>query len=221
MKYKAIIFDMDGTIIDTGHIWKTATNQIVERRGVVVTQELEAELTHILSGRGLHDSCSILKEMFNLPEDVSFLVKEKTATACALYEDRVLFIDGFVNFIKQVQAHNLPVGVATNADNETLSITVKTLNLSQYFGNHIYNVSHVDYKYKPDPAIYLHASRQLGINAEECIAIEDSACGIKAAKSAGMFCIGLNTSKDPLQIQESHLSVDSYDQIDLKRLLGL
>ncbi len=221
MKYKAIIFDMDGTIIDTGHIWKSATNQIIEKRGIHVTSELEAEITHKLYGRGLHDSCGILKDMFKFQEDIPSLVQEKTANACALYEKCVLFIDGFTIFYQKAQEYNLQVGIATNADNETLAITVKTLNLSEYFGSHIYNVSHVNYKYKPDPAIYLHASKQLGIDPQECIAIEDSASGIKAAVSAGMFCIGINTSKDPLQIKESHLSVDSYDQINLRELLAL
>lgn len=74
-------------------------------------------------------------------------------------------------------------------------------------------------KPKPYPDLYLHAAAQLGIDPEECIAIEDSATGLAAAKSAGMFCIGINTAKKPETLSEAHMIIDTYDQIDLLNLL--
>ena len=73
---------------------------------------------------------------------------------------------------------------------------------------------------KPNPAIYLYAAQQLGIDPEDCIAIEDSRHGIRAAKNAGMFCIGINSSKNLENIQEADHKIDAYHELDLVKVLS-
>lgn len=213
---------MDGTIVDTEHIWKHATQELITRRGVPMTDQLSAELSHRLNGIALHQSCLVIKEVTKTSEPVEDIMKEKSNLACDLYTTLgVKFIEGFLEFHAQVKQLQLKMGIATNANDATLILTDKMLNLKQFFGEHIYNISHVGNKGKPQPDIYLHAAAKLQIDPRECIAIEDSAHGIAAAKAAGMFCIGINTSKNPAQIQDAHLKIDRYEQIELMLLLGM
>lgn len=93
------------------------------------------------------------------------------------------------------------------------------LKIERFFDKHIYNVSRVNNI--PDPILYLYTAKQLNINPAQCIAIEDSAHGIKAAKSAGMYCIGINTAGNYEQLKESDIIVDSYSDINLKDILKI
>lgn len=212
---------MDGTIIDTEHIWKQANRDLIANRGITLTPELEHELSERLSGHSMLECCRIIKELLNLSEPVEILYKEKSIIADKLYKSGLKFIDGFLEFHARAVKMNLKVGLATNATDQAVQISNKLLNLERLFGIHIYNSSHVQSQFKPHPAIYLHAAAQLGYKPEECIAIEDSKNGVTSAVTAGMYCIGINTSKKPDLIAHSHQIIDEYHEIDLVALLEL
>jgi len=212
---------MDGTIIDTEHIWRQANRELITSRGVEFTPELEAELQQKLSGLSMKECCRIIKELANLEDDVETLYKEKSANADRLYEQGIKFIEGFLEFHQKVIGMNLKVGLATNATDQAVHITNKKLDLERLFGVHVYNTTHVNNQFKPHPAIYLHVAEQLGLKPEECIAIEDSLHGVTSAIAAGMFCIGINTSKKVELISHSHLIIDEYHEIDLHLLLEI
>lgn len=219
MKYKAIIFDMDGTIVNTEKIWEEATRCLLARKGILYTGELQKELSVKLAGLATHKSCKLIKEHVQLPDPLEHLIIEKSNLAHSLYLQGVEFIPGFTEFHAKVVGKPLKTAVATSACAKTLELTDQALDLKQFFGEHLYGISCVGGVCKPDPAIYLYAADKLGIHPHECIAIEDSAHGIAAARSAGMFCIGIKTSHDKNQVRDAHHTIDSYGQIDLEKLL--
>ena len=219
MKYKAIIFDMDGTIINTEKIWEEATRQLIEKRGIAYTGELKNELSSRLAGLATHKSCGIIKDLIKLSEPLEDLIHEKNSTANLLYEEGIEFIEGFIEFHGKLAHIQIKSAIATNAGEKTIQLTDKALDLKKYFGEHVYGISCVDGICKPDPAIYLYAAEKLGIHPSECIAIEDSAHGIAAARAAGMYCVGIKTSHDKNQTREAHHTIEGYHEIDLEKLM--
>jgi HAD superfamily hydrolase (TIGR01509 family) len=219
MKYKAVIFDLDGTIVNTEHIWAEATKKLIESYGIEYTPELKARLFKEISGLALCKSCAVIKEFCDLPSSTEQLMEEKSNIAMNLYKNGITFIKGFETFYTKVHNINLGKAVATSADDKTIEVTDAAVNIRKLFGEHIYGVSSVNFLYKPNPAVYLHAAKKLNIDPKECMAIDDSPFGITAAKDAGMFCIGMNTGKDKQRIKHSDIIVNDYDEIDLHKLL--
>jgi beta-phosphoglucomutase-like phosphatase (HAD superfamily) len=217
MKFKAIIFDMDGTIVNTEHLWHKATATLIAKRGITLSPK---NLHQRLSGLDVYQSCALIKQTIHAPESVTELIQEKTSLALSFYDNDITFIEGFTDFHQEARRLCLKMGIATNANDATLAITQQCLLLNSFFDNHVYGISCVNNVGKPNPAIYLHAAHQLGIDPHECIAIEDSANGIRAAQQAGMFCIGITTSGNPYQTEKAHLVVDSYKEIPLKELIS-
>ena len=220
MKYQAIIFDMDGTIIATDHIWNKATERFLDSRTIEIQHEEKIALYEFLKGMALPDASRHLKSTFNVDDHEDVIMHEYSHFANTLYQTEVMFVEGFLEFHATLDSHNLKYGVATNADDRTLNTTKKALPLETLFGQHIYNIAHVNFQGKPKPDIYLHAAAQLGIDPRLCIAIEDSAHGVKAAKAANMFCIGINTHGNPDQLKEADIIINGYHEIDLANLLN-
>lgn len=211
---------MDGTIIDTENIWKKATKNLIERRGIKFTPEIEHEIDKYIRGIGLRKGCELVKEILKLDDQVHDLMREKENEANLLYKEGVKFIDGFLDFHQKVLQHKLNTAIATNADPTTVAVTNEILNLRKLFGEHIYDISHANYKAKPNPDIYLYVADKFKLEPAECIAIEDSKHGSEAAKTAGMTCIGINTSKNPSQLEKCDLIINKYHEIDLLKIIN-
>jgi beta-phosphoglucomutase-like phosphatase (HAD superfamily) len=163
--------------------------------------------------------CTIIKEHAGLTESVEALVEQKSAIARALYLEGISFVKGFADFHDVVKNHGLKSAIATNALDDTLHLTEQALRLSRFFGEHRYGISRVNYVSKPAPDIYLHAAEKLQVAPRHCIAIEDSPAGIKAAKAAGMYCIGINTGRRRHALAEADCIVERYEDIQLSGIL--
>ncbi len=218
LKYEAVIFDMDGTIVDTDTIWEKVTLEILARRNIQLSDQVKQYLFQRMAGAGLTSCCALLKKELQLDDHVDDLMHEKLQLSSQLYAEQVKYINGFTDFMTKIKQHEIKVALATNANSRTVRITDQKLNLAAYFGEHMYTIDHVT-KGKPDPSIYLHSAAQIGTLPTRCVAIEDSAHGIAAAVDAGMFCIGFNAAQRHEQVMKSHVIVDSYEAIDIEKLL--
>jgi len=219
MKYSAIIFDLDGTIVDSEHIWKRATIHVIESRGIQLTPAIKTELTMKLHGIGVIESGKVIKDYFNLKESPQELIDEQDILATKLYEQEIKFIDGFLDFYKKIDQLNLKRGIATNANTKTVMLTNNKFDLKQYFGSHIYCADDVHNVCKPKPDVYLHTAKKLEVDPKKCIAIEDSMLGIQAAKNAEMFCVGINTGKNRSVLAEADMIVETYNEINVQHLI--
>lgn len=128
----------------------------------------------------------------------------------------IRLIEGFREFHYMISSKKLISGVAINCANSFVKNADKEVGLSDFFGKHLYSIDHVNYRSKPDPAIYRFVAERLEVDPAHCIAIEDSGPGVAAAKNAGMCCIGINTARNRKNLEQADYIVDTYKQIDLE-----
>ncbi|MDX6189398.1 hexitol phosphatase HxpB [Flavobacterium sp. Fl-318] len=180
-KIKAVIFDMDGVLIDSEPLWQKAEFEVFSSLGVTVTKEM-AEITRTMT------TAEVAKFWYtkfpwtntNL-ETTEQLVIEKVTE---LIKNEGLGISGIKTYIESLRLEGFKIGLATNSPYSIIPIVLEKLNLTPLFDS--VSSSDDEENGKPDPAVYLTASRKLGVAPNDCIAIEDSYSGMRAAKSAGM-----------------------------------
>ena len=220
-KYKAIIFDMDGTTIDTDHLWKIACGPILDSHAPHLNEIEKTLICDQFHSCTIYEVWHLVQSNCSLEITKDELIEENIKHLHNLYQKNgINFIPHFQNFHTQVVQRGLKTAIATSSIKETTDIIMSVVPLKDHFAEHIYHVDCVNRAYKPKPDIYLHAAQQLGVQPCDCIAIEDSATGIKAAKAAGMYCIGINTGKNRDNLKEADEIVDCYTEINLDSLLS-
>jgi HAD superfamily hydrolase (TIGR01509 family) len=213
-KVKAIIFDMDGTIVNTEQAWQTITLELLKCNGIQTFTPAQQQFLLTLSGMGLTNAVTAMKEQFNLPQPIEDLCKKKLELAEIYLSQNLEFIEGFEAFHNKLTAHTIPTSVATNATLTNLKKINETINLQSFFGTHMYCLADVNNKAKPDPALFLHAADKLGVNPSECIVFEDSLFGFKAAKAAGMKCIAIKAPTNLHLLDHVNEAIDSYHEAE-------
>ena len=188
---------MDGVIVDTEPVHHYAYHQHYKELNIPVTAELFATFT----GQSTKNVYQILKEKFNLYEDVNELVLRKRAIFNEAFDTKpdLELIPGVEQLIKNLHLNGFELILASSASKSTINRVFNRFNLNQYFKA---KVSGEDFpKSKPDPAIFIHAASLANSNNDECIVIEDSTNGIEAALRAEIKVLGYvsqNTKRQDL-----------------------
>jgi len=219
-KVKAVIFDMDGTILRTEGVWGKATTNILQQRGHSSFTEQQVTILRSLSGIGLTPAAELLKKEFALTCPIDKIAEDIKIAAFRLFEENLQFIEGFEIFHKKLQDHFIPTSIATNADQSSLHLLNKKMNLERFFGKNLYCIEHVGNKAKPSPDVFLHAAKKLNVSPSECIVFEDSLFGFQAAQAAGMKCIAIKNSINKNSLNLVDDAIDSYHEAE-KALLKL
>lgn len=184
MKYQAVIFDMDGVLIDSELFWNEASEKFFGKRHILFTKEIKAHLT----GNSMQQSMLWVKQEFELPESLADLCQEYTELSSHIYEHVTHPLPGVVDLLKKLRQTDLKVAIASGSYLSRIEMIVKKFGWENYF-DAVASTDHVNFIGKPDPAIYLHAAEVLGARSSRCVAIEDSVNGVWSAKAAGMRCI--------------------------------
>lgn len=192
---KTVIFDMDGVIVDTEPVHHYAYNQHFKRLNIDVSPEMYATFT----GNSTKNIFERLKVQYNLSDDVPTLVETKRNLFNEAFDSKedLYLLDGVEDLIKDLYQNGMQLVLASSSATVTINKIFNRFGLHQYF-THI--VSGEDFpKSKPHPAIFQHAAFLAETPPENCIVIEDSTNGIKAAKAAGIYCIGYDSFHSKMQ----------------------
>jgi mannitol-1-/sugar-/sorbitol-6-/2-deoxyglucose-6-phosphatase len=209
-KIEAVIFDMDGVIIDSEEIWKKAEHEIFSSVGVKLTDEF-CKITEAMTTREVTNfwfnkypwKSKSLKEVENsVIEYVACLIKEEGKA-----------IKGIEEFVKKLKAKGYRIGLATNSPSCLIPVVLEKLALDKYFDATSSAEHEMDGK--PSPDVYLTTAEKLNIKPENCIAIEDSHSGIMAAKNAGMKTVILGAKKQNAETKEiADHTISSYNNFE-------
>ena len=203
----ALIFDMDGVIVDSNPLHRESWTRFNRRYGVETT---EAMLLRMYGRR----NDDIVRDYFGdalSPAEVEARGKAKEQLYREMLSDRIeeTLVPGLRPFL---QAHQgTPMAVASNAEPENLNFVLDRARLRSYF--QIVVDGHQVRKPKPDPEIYLRAAQLLSVAPSRCVVFEDSHSGVAAALAAGMKVIGLSTTEGNLP--GTHLTIDNFLSTEL------
>lgn len=189
-KIKAIIFDMDGVIFDTEMVYLKVWSKVFEKYGYKMTKEI---YTSVL-GTGLENVKKVFVNNYgsNLPIDDMY--KEKDENLAKEIEKGVALKAGAYEILKYLKENDFKIALATSAISKRAFKQLKQANIYKFFDAVVCR-DEVE-KTKPNPDIFLKAADKLNVNKSECIVIEDSSAGIKAAFNAGMIPIHVIDLKD-------------------------
>lgn len=212
----AVLFDMDGVIVDSNPIHKIAIDKFCKKHNV----HLDEEKLIKIWGRQNKDWIPIVFEEELDPQRVAELAFEKEKLFRELYEKTIKPLPGLDTFLQLLENNNIPKAIATSAPIENVDFILKKTGLRKYFQT-ILNDTHVT-KGKPDPEVYLKTAKALNFNPVDCIVFEDSLAGVQSGKNAGCKVVGLLTTHTSKELNQTDLNISDFTELrleDLERIL--
>ncbi|HAH58806.1 MAG: HAD family phosphatase [Lentimicrobiaceae bacterium] len=212
----AVIFDMDGVLVDNAHYHFLAWQKFCKRHG---------KSFDLISFRERLFGCSNaehLKMIFKKPlpaTTIAELAAEKELIYRYLYHDNVKPTPGLIPLLMDLKAHNIPMAIATSGEKENVDFVIHEAGLDGFFGA-IADASQVK-NGKPDPEVFLKAAALLNMKPEYCLVIEDTNKGIDAALKAKMTVIGIATTHHKAELTEAHQVIENFTELSANSIIQL
>jgi len=211
---KAIIFDLDGVIIDSEEQWFQVTKDLCAEYGYEYTKELYKK---VMGSNGPR----IIKEKLNLSDSEDELKDKLKRNYLSLIKDNIKIMPGIHSLLERA-GKGFVLALASSSPQDVIDFVIDKTKLGDYFsfstcGSEVENA-------KPEPEIFLLTAEKMELKPTECIVVEDSPNGVRAAKAAGMKCIALKNpyaSGNELKKAGADIIINDLDEITEKLLKDL
>ncbi len=179
-KKKAVIFDLDGTLVDSMWMWKSIDVEFLGRYGHQCPEDLQKKI----EGMSFSETAVYFKERFQLPLSLEEIKEAWTKMSIDKYRYEVSLKHGVREFLDYVKALGIRCGIATSNGREMVDAVLRALDITSYF--QVVTTACEVKAGKPQPDIYLKVAEDLRVEPSQCLVFEDVPAGIMAGKRAGM-----------------------------------
>ena len=215
--YRAILFDMDGVLVDSEPMFLGAINRLLVQEGVEPVSVQENE--EFLIGTTINETWRVLKMKRPLPLPASDYIDRYDAIVREVMTEELSPQPGVRELIEVCNRRGLPKAVASSSLHMWVDLKLNAIGLTGAF-DAVLGGDDVS-RGKPEPDIYVKAAERLGVPPAECIAIEDSPVGISAAVASGAYTIAVKTEYTRnLDVSQAHTVLETLEDFDLALLAG-
>jgi HAD superfamily hydrolase (TIGR01509 family) len=187
---EAVVFDLDGIIIDSEHVWDDVRQELAEERG----GRWHDQASRDMMGMSSTEWSRYMREVIGLGEPPEEINAEVVRRMEAVYRERLPLIPGATEAVERLAAR-WPLGLASSSNRELIDLALDASGLGRWFEATV--SSEEVPRGKPAPDVFLEAARRLDVHPERCAAIEDSENGILSARAAGMRTIAVPNPQYP------------------------
>jgi HAD superfamily hydrolase (TIGR01509 family) len=187
---EAVVFDLDGVIVDSEHVWDEVRQRLAQERGGRWHDQASRDMMGMSSvewSRYMHDVIGLAES----PEEINAEVVRRLV---GVYREELPLLDGAVEAVEAL-GKRWPLGLASSSNRELIDLVLRVSGLERWFAATV--SSEEVPRGKPAPDVYLEAARRLGVAAERCAAVEDSENGIRSARAAGMRVVAVPNPRYP------------------------
>ena len=177
---KGVIFDLDGTLVDSMWLWREIDIEYLGNRNIAFTKDLQESI----EGMTFWETAVYIKDTYEIPDSVDEMIAEWQRMARDHYENNVPLKPGVSKFLNHLKASGIKMGIATSNSRVLCNVVLDSLKIRDFF-DHITTGNDVT-EGKPSPHIYLQTAERIMIDPSDCLVFEDVPKGIMAGKNAGM-----------------------------------
>lgn len=181
-EFDAVIFDMDGLLVDSERVWMICESAMLARRGKVWDKNIQQKLI----GMRMNDFLAGMIREYGLTDDADVLEKEVLDQMCGLVGEKVVANPGAAELIAYLAEAGIPCSIASSSPLVVIHSIVETQGWSDYFPVRVSGEEVA--QGKPSPDVYVETAQRMGVSPHRCLALEDSPNGARAAVAAGMTC---------------------------------
>ena len=208
---KAVLFDLDGTLVDSMWVWSEVDIRYLGEMGLSVPADLQEEI----EGMGFTEVAEYFKKRFQISQDIEQIKETLNILAMDAYQNQVKLKPGIRSFLTYLKSQNIRTAVASSNSRELIEAVLKSHRIDRYF-DCIVTSCEVQ-RGKPAPDVYLEAAGRLGVKPENCLVFEDIVAGIQSGKAAGMTTCAVEDAYSLAQREEKRRRADyyieSYDEV--------